>query len=619
MVQNLSDSIDNPNTFIIDTRYFELLASRPFAYWISGHIINKLSQFPPIEDEYGQVKVGLQTGEDARFLRLLWEVSPHAIGTTNRNKGQSIDDFVMNIRSQFSKEQKRWAYYSKTDTSYLWYAPIHLVVDWDNDGDMLKNFRRADGYIPSRVQNEDFYFRPSFSYMNRSTRIVPYIVPAGVIPTAGRSQVYPNDGMENYLLSYCASNIASAIARFNGGKFAWPKFQAGMIQNLPVPDIPETTLKKLSEMIKTESRQQRVVYQTNEPYLEFIRPAYFDKPNGSSISWNLISLIRDNLEKEIAQGFGLSEKELRELERDVRDAASIRSDSDGDDEIDIEIVDDSPNAHTEGLVSYIVGSTLGRWDIRYATGEQPIPDLPDPFDPLPACPPGMLQGADGLPLTASPPGYPLDVVWDGMLVDDEGHPDDIIGRVRSVLALLWDDPDAIEAEMLDILKEKSLRGYFRKSSNSGFWMSHVKRYSKSRRKAPIYWYLQSANGNYGLWLYYHRLSKDLYYQALEKYVRPKLALEQARAQRLRNEGESARVIAAQDDLVSEIHGFHDALERVAALGLEPDLNDGVVLNIAPLHELVPWKEAAKYWKNLLKSEYEWSTISGQLRERGIIK
>lgn len=119
--------------------------------------------------------------------------------------------------------------------------------------------------------------------------------------------------------------------------------------------------------------------------------------------------------------------------------------------------------------------------------------------------------------------------------------------------------------------------------------------------------------------YYHRLSKDLYYQALEKYVRPKLALEQGRAQRMRNDGESARAIAAQDDLVSEIHDFHDALERVAALALEPDLNDGVVLNIAPLHELVPWKEAAKYWKDLLKGDYEWSTISGQLRERGLIK
>ena len=35
----------------------------------------------------------------------------------------------------------------------------------------------------------------------------------------------------------------------------------------------------------------------------------------------------------------------------------------------------------------------------------------------------------------------------------------------------------------------------------------------------------------------------------------------------------------------------DKLRRAANLHLDPDLNDGVVLNIAPLWELVPWKEA----------------------------
>jgi hypothetical protein len=37
--------------------------------------------------------------------------------------------------------------------------------------------------------------------------------------------------------------------------------------------------------------------------------------------------------------------------------------------------------------------------------------------------------------------------------------------------------------------------------------------------------------------------------------------------------------------------------------LNPDLDDGVLLNIAPLWELVPWKEAAPTWQELLKGEY----------------
>ena len=58
---------------------------------------------------------------------------------------------------------------------------------------------------------------------------------------------------------------------------------------------------------------------------------------------------------------------------------------------------------------------------------------------------------------------------------------------------------------------------------------------------------------------------------------------------------------------------------MADLHLEPDLNDGVVLNIAPLCRLVPWKEAKEYWDELLEGKYEWSSIGKQLRHQGLVK
>ena len=221
------------------------------------------------------------------------------------------------------------------------------------------------------------------------------------------------------------------------------------------------------------------------------------------------------------------------------------------------------------LVSYAVGCVLGRWDVRFATGGKPAPTLPDPFDPLPVCSPGMLQEPDGLPATQNPDGYPLRIDWDGILVDDPDHSDDIIRRVRDVLEVIWKDrADAIEKEACEILGVADLRDYFRKPGAGGFWDDHVKRYSKSRRKAPIYWLLQSSKKNYALWIYYHRLDKDILFKALLNYVEPKIRREEARLDELRSQktalGPAAKGVKKldkdidrQDAFLSELRDFED--------------------------------------------------------------
>ena len=139
--------------------------------------------------------------------------------------------------------------------------------------------------------------------------------------------------------------------------------------------------------------------------------------------------------------------------------------------------------------------------------------------------------------------------------------------------------------------------------------------------------LQSSKKNYALWLYYHRLDKDILFKALANYVEPKVRLEDdglktLRSRRAGASGRNAkqldRQIEKQDALVAELRDFEEKLRRAANLHLDPDLNDGVVLNIAPLWELVPWKEAKAYWQELLAGEYEWSTIGKQLREKGLV-
>ena len=217
------------------------------------------------------------------------------------------------------------------------------------------------------------------------------------------------------------------------------------------------------------------------------------------------------------------------------------------------------------------------------------------------------------------------------MVDDPDHNHDILRQVARFLDKMWSDrADAIQHELSALLGVKELRDYFRKPGKGGFWDDHLSRYSKSRRRAPIYWLLQSSKKSYSLWVFYHRLDKDLFFKGLVNYVEPKIRLETNRLVALRGQktaaGDSgkeakrlAKEIDRQVDFLLELQEFEDKLRRAANLQIVPDFKDGVLLNIAPLHELVPWKEAEEYWEELLEGKYEWSFIGKQLRQKGLVK
>lgn len=67
---------------------------------------------------------------------------------------------------------------------------------------------------------------------------------------------------------------------------------------------------------------------------------------------------------------------------------------------------------------------------------------------------------------------------------------------------------------------KTLREYFQKPN--AFFADHLKRYSKSRRKSPIYWPLSTPSNSYTLWIYYHRLTDQTLYTCATDFVEPKI-------------------------------------------------------------------------------------------------
>ena len=71
----------------------------------------------------------------------------------------------------------------------------------------------------------------------------------------------------------------------------------------------------------------------------------------------------------------------------------------------------------------------------------------------------------------------------GILVDDQGHPHDLPRLIEEVL-------ERVDTEVT---------GDVRRWLQRDFFPLHLKQYSKSRRKAPIYWPLSTASGSYTLW------------------------------------------------------------------------------------------------------------------------
>lgn len=493
------------------------------------------------------------------------------------------------------------------------------------------------------------------------------MIPTSCIPSVSRYMAFPGNGREAEALGVCASRIVSAFMRFYGEKFLWPNFLVETVKMLPWPEVSDEVCVYFEKLIKGEVEQRRLAYQNHEPFHEFLMPAKLrDLSNGGrALGFSPETLLDEKGERLVAEAYGFSPDQVVAIERDLLEAIDFQrcggssteetAEKEEEDNTDF-VLDTSPAAIEEAGLSYIVGCIFGRWDVRIALKPGLAPKLPGPFDPLPACPPGMLVNPEGLSAesgrivseewlgarpdagTLPPEGsvsksivsdseYPLHISWDGIMVDDPGlngalpHREDIVRRVREVLDLLWKDKASdIEREACDILGVVDLRDYFGKPG--GFFQDHLKRYFKSRRKAPIYWPLSTTGGSYTIWLYYQRLTDQTLYAVVNKYVDPKIAEVERGLSRIENElaTESGRDAARLRDRLNEgrtfrdeLRDFKDELLRVAALPYKPNLNDGVTINAAPLHKLFGLRSWAKdtedCWKKLEKGDYDWAHLA----------
>ena len=69
------------SVYILRTQALGHVTGSPFAYWVSNTIRRLFKTLPAFENENHNVRAGIQTSDDFRFVRLRWEVPPLAIAT----------------------------------------------------------------------------------------------------------------------------------------------------------------------------------------------------------------------------------------------------------------------------------------------------------------------------------------------------------------------------------------------------------------------------------------------------------------------------------------------------------------------------------------------------------
>lgn len=254
------------------------------------------------------------------------------------------------------------------------------------------------------------------------------------------------------------------------------------------------------------------------------------------------------------------------------------------------------------IVMELVGMAFGRWNTAYAKGEQAIPEFGDVFDALPFMP-VVSQGEAACPAQ-------LDVPTDGILTNNSDSSLCLASHVREVMHYLWADrADDMEYELCQLIGCKSLQAYL--ASPTGFFDYHFKRYTKSRRKAPIYWLLASEDGTVDYWVYYPKLSKNTLPQLI---IRLREQQEQLRtrlnaALAAHDKTQESQTRAEQE----QVEGMMDELNRILAAGYVPNHDDGVPVTAAPLLHLAasrPWRvECEKNMELLEKGDYDWSHLA----------
>lgn len=567
---------DHQQLFHYQQSDFDTIDEEPWSYWLHNQVRKLYADYPSLGRVAPPIH-GTATYDNSRFLRYWWEV------------GSLLVDRSRRTWTDTESSSLSYAPYMKGGPSKPWYGNQEFIIQMIRKGSALTEFLKSKR---DSIRGLDYVYNTGITWtLLNSNKFAARFSPGGFIFDVNGVTCFPEKNKVFTTLGIMNSRVGSYLLYSINPTIA---FQVGDIERLPVPDEPSPTLDALvTKCIELSQHNSK----ENETTYDFIHPlrAITDRTTRKE----QLATLEAEIDAEVSRLYGLSEEDLAAIDRELNGPAACGGDDEadeadtetGDDEDDAEAAGDlSPADWARSWISYALGTVLGRFEIGKGGG---------------------LGGGDFPVATVAEIRKLIDP--DGIMPCDPGHPQDIAARAFACLELMLGATPARDAIRSATGTEgdpvEALRGWldrFTGTPDKSFWRSHHQLY----RKRPVYWPFQSPKKSFTLWVFHEKIGPntlhtlkgltDVRLNLLERQItdlRPAAATNRAK------EKELQKLLEQSDDL----REFSNRLKVHIDAGYTSCIDDGVLLNAAPLHDLFPsWTETAVAWKELKAEKYEWA-------------
>lgn len=213
------EAIANPDCgyfYRRNAKTFTQIPGTPIAYWASEGLLFAFSSCVKLKD-ICPPRVGLQTSDNARFLRLWFECQYSKIAYCCKSADESMSN------------SKKWYPHNKGGSFRRWYGNSEYVIDYESNGLNLRSSENAS-VIPDRI-----VFRRCITYSRITSGAISFRVqPTGYLFDSAAVSIFPSKQID-YMLGLLNSSVIA-----NATSFLVPTLNAqpGDIAKLPIA-LPE--------------------------------------------------------------------------------------------------------------------------------------------------------------------------------------------------------------------------------------------------------------------------------------------------------------------------------------------------------------------------------------------